>query len=229
MKNRTLVAGLMAILTAFSAGNAAALEQGDWLLRLGATYVDPNDDSGAVKNSMGPILPNTGVDVDGATSLGITLEYMVTGNLGVELLAAWPFKHDIDGDGSLSGLDIGDTKHLPPTLSLNYHFMPKNNIRPYVGAGVNYTYFFDENLSSDLKSLGYHDLELDDSWGWALQAGVDVDINDKWFVNGSVRYIDIDTDAKISNQHMQGEFGPVLRTDVDIDPWIYSLMIGTSF
>jgi len=218
----------MAVITVFATGNAAALEQGDWLLRLGATHVAPNDDSSAISSCCG-IPPNSHVEVDSDTSLGITLEYMLTGNLGVELLAAWPFKHDIDGDGSLSGVDIGETKHLPPTLSLNYHFMPKNNIRPYVGAGINYTTFFSEDLSSDLEALGYRDLDLDDSWGWALQAGVDVDINDRWFVNASVRYIDIDTEATIHNAAMQGNFGPKLTTDVDIDPWIYSLMIGTSF
>ena len=125
---------------------------------------------------------------------------------------------DLEGDGSISGLgDIGETKHLPPTLTVNYHFMPGGNIRPYVGAGLNYTYFWDEETKGALNGL---DLDLDDSWGLSAQVGVDVSITDTWFGNASVRYIDIDTEADLESF---GEF------DVDIDPWVYTVSIGRTF
>jgi outer membrane protein OmpA-like peptidoglycan-associated protein len=142
---------------------------------------------------------------------------MFADHWGVELLAAWPFTHDIDLDGGEGSSGIGETKHLPPTLSLQYHFNPAGRFRPYVGAGINFTTLFDEKTEGALAGT---DLDLDDSWGLAGQVGIDIGINDNWFGNFAVRYIDIDSDASLD--------GADIGT-VEIDPFVYQAQIGYRF
>ena len=231
---RTALCTLLFGVAAFST-NAQALDQGDWIFRIGASYVAPNDDSGTVNNPA-PIA-GTGVEVDDATSLSLTIGYMATENLGFEVLGAWPFQHNIGPNSGLgaalgSNSDIGSTRHLPPVFSVQWHFMPHSNVRPYVGVGVNYTHFFDEHLRGNIVSVGgYDSLELDDSWGAAGQVGVDIDLGSSdTFLNLDVRYIDIGTKATIKEALPgSGAFGPKLTTDVDIDPWVYTISIGTTF
>jgi len=138
----------------------------------------------------------------------------MTRNLAVEVLAALPYEHDIS---LLDGTRVGSTKHLPPTFSLQYHFLPDSRIQPYVGLGLNYTLFFSEKTIGPLAGT---DLELDSSWGWASEVGVDFPINEQWLINLSARYIDIDTDAKLD--------GARLGT-VEIDPWVYGAHVGFKF
>jgi outer membrane protein len=130
------------------------------------------------------------------------------------LLAALPFKHDINlNDGG----KVAETKHLPPTLSLQYHFNPNGRLRPYVGAGLNYTLFFDEKTSGALAGAK---LELDQSFGAAAQLGCDVDIANVWFVSIDARWIDIDTDAKVNGQKLG---------KVEIDPYAIGVSFGRRF
>lgn len=198
----SLVAGAIALTTT----GAFALEAGDRTVRLGAAHVSPDAGSDPIAGST--------LDVGKDTQLGITLGYMLTDNIGLGLLAATPFKHDI----KLVGVGtVAETKHLPPTLTLQYHFAPKSSMRPFIGAGINYTNFFSEKT----RGLGNTKLELDDSWGLAAEAGVDIDINDRWFVSGQVWYLDIDTKADIS--------GVANNVNVDIDPWVVMIGIGTTF
>ncbi|GMR08955.1 MAG: outer membrane beta-barrel protein [Gammaproteobacteria bacterium] len=210
--------------------NAFALEGGDWMVRFGATMIDPN--SGSDNAFLGATrLAGTDAEVDSDTQLGITIEYMLTSNWGIELLLATPFEHDIEPNAALAAVTgnskaIGETDQLPPTLSLNYHFQPTAGWRPYVGVGINYTVFFNEDTSGGLKTnLGYTSLDLDDSWGLALQAGVDIDLSANWFGNLNVRYIDIDTDATAKRAGAAN----LTIDNVEIDPWIYSIGIGTTF
>jgi len=192
-----------AVAATLAASPAYALNQGDWLFRIGASNVSPKSNNSSI------------VNVDSATQLSFTIGYMLTPNWGVEALASLPFKHDIrlNSDGS----KVATTKHLPPTFTLQYYFQPSSSIRPYLGAGVNYTKFFNVKTTGALAGTS---LKLGDSWGLAAQAGVDIDLNKKWFLNANVRYIDITTRAKSS---AVGNF------DVHIDPWVYSLGIGTTF
>jgi outer membrane protein len=200
---------------ALSATPAMALDQGDMLVRFGPTWVMPNDDSGAVSLNGAPIA-DSGVEVDNGVALGISFTYMLSPNLGVEVLAATPFKHDVEGSGSIGGLGkIAEVTHLPPTVSLQYHFSDFGQWRPYVGAGINYTTFFDEEGKGAFAGA---DVSLDDSWGWALQAGMDFDVDERWFVGASAYYIAIDTTATIRDGV------DTYRVDVDIDPWV--LMVG---
>ena len=195
-------------LGAFSLSPAQAVQKGDWLLRFGAVNVSPDDSSGGLSGA-----PTVGVAVDDDTQLFVNITYMLQDNIGLELLAATPFTHTISATGAVTG-NIAEVSHLPPTLSLQYHFSPTSSVRPYVGAGINYTTFFDEKATAVITSI-----KLDDSWGLALQAGLDVDLNKDWFFNADVRYIDIETTATTN-------LGTV---DVTIDPWVYSVGVGFRF
>lgn len=106
---------------------------------------------------------------------------------------------------ALSGLgEIGSVKHLPPTLSVNYHFPTQTAWKPYLGVGVNYTTFSDES-----SRLG--NLELDDSWGVAVQAGVDYAISDRDAFRANIRWIDIDSDVTLDGANIgKAEIDPVV-------------------
>jgi outer membrane protein len=200
---KTKVATFAAALMGLAAVNSlSAMDQGDWLIRFGVSNVDP-------KSNNHPV-----VSVDSAASLTFNFTYMMTANWSVEVLAAWPFEHDIY---LVDGPRVGKTDHLPPTVSLNYHFMKDSRFQPYIGAGVNYTNFFSEKTYGPLEGLN---LSLDDSWGLAGQVGADILFNDKWFLNLNARYIDIETDATLA--------GDDLGT-VAIDPWVYGAHIGFRF
>lgn len=204
----SLFSGIMMIVLSTS---AMAAGKGDWIARFGAVSVNPNDSSGQVGAING-----SGVAVDDSQGLYANLTYMIMDNIGLELLAATPFKHNITGTGTIAGLGkIAETKQLPPTLSLQYHFSPGKSFRPYVGGGINYTTFFSE------KAVGgtVTSISLDDSWGLAVQGGFDMDISKDWFFNADLRYIDIETTA-ITN---------VGNVDVSIDPWVISLGVGMTF
>jgi outer membrane protein len=182
---------------------ASAYEQGDWLVRVGVGHVDPKSSNGDVAK------------VDSGTALAFNGSYFFTPNVAFEILASTPFSHDIKlADG---GAKVGETKHLPPTFSLQYHFDTGGAFKPYVGAGLNYTLFFDEETEGPLNGLS---LKLDDSFGVAAQLGADFDVSDTMFVNFDVRWIDINTDAELDG---------VALEEVEIDPMVYSLTIGWKF
>ncbi len=189
-----------------SSFSAQAIEAGDMFMRFTATSVQPNDDSTGFTGAS-VLSP----EVDSNTQLGLTFVYMLENNIGIEVLAATPFSHDI----SVAPLGVvAETKQLPPTVSVQYYFNPETNIRPYVGVGLNYTTFFQG------KTDGLGDIELDDSFGLAVQAGIDYDINDKWFLNADIRYINIETTAEVD---------AVGSSDVDINPTVISIGAGFKF
>jgi outer membrane protein len=202
----------------------AAAEQGDWLFRAGAHLIDPKSDN--LENVLGD--PDLTLEVDDAVGFTFNVTYMFADHWGVELLAAWPFNHDI----SLTGFgNIAETDHLPPTLSLQYHFLPDGRFRPYIGAGINYTTFMDEEFrGSFLDALDLPSgtkLKLDDSFGPSVQIGADIAINYNWFVNIDIRWFDIDTDAEIRLPITNSD--PLKLGTVEIDPIAYGIMIGYRF
>ena len=220
-RNKLLFAMAAAGLCLTTSLPATAQQAGDVLLRFGVASVMPNDDSGEVEP-----LSGTGVSVDNGISLGITVTYMVSDTFGVELLGALPFEHDITGNkGAIDGVEVGTTDQLPPTFVAQYYFQPNSDVRPYVGAGINYTTFMDEEADSELEDIvGETKISLDDSVGLALNAGVDIDINDDWFFNTSLWYIDIDTDGTLKTAG-----AGKLEVDVEIDPWVVMIGVGTRF
>ncbi|OEC34047.1 outer membrane protein [Pseudomonas cuatrocienegasensis] len=203
---------------------AYAHQAGDIIVRAGVATVDPQEDSSALTLNGGRLGGKAGVDSD--TQLGLAGAYMLTDHIGIELLAATPFSHSVTVKG-LGGLDgkLADIKHLPPTLSLQYYPMaPTSAFQPYVGAGLNYTLFFDEDLTSERKAAGFSNLELDNSIGLALQVGMDYSLTEHLLFNASVWYVDIDTTATTD---LAGA-GKV-KVDVDIDPFVYMVGLGYKF
>ena len=175
-----------------------------------------------------PVLVPAGIDVDSAVTLDIDITYMFTNNFGVELLLDLTSQHDITGTGNASALGkIGEVTTLPPSLIAQYHFMPQNNIRPYAGAGINYTFFLSESTTDSLTNFlgaGSTGLKVDDSFGFVIQAGVDFDINKNWYWNLDAKYLFLDTTATIT-----ADGADVLKVDFDLDPLILGVGIGTRF
>jgi outer membrane protein len=203
---------------------ANAYQQGDVIVRAGAALVDPNSSSEDLEIN-GTKAPGTKdlVHVGTDTQLGLTFAFMLQDHLGLELLAATPFKHDLQ----LKGVGkLGSTKHLPPTLSLQYYPMDSaSKFQPYAGIGVNYTVFFDEDLTSEAETT-FDNLDLDNSWGLAGQIGADYLITDNVLINAAVWYMDIDTTATMD---VVGAPGVQVKSDVTIDPWVYMVGMGYKF
>ncbi len=203
--------------------STTAAEAGDWVVRGGVTHISPDEDTGDIDGMLAPVLSGSEVDVDSATALGLTGTYFVTDTVAVELLASSPFEHDLSIDGALNDPDLGDTKLLPPTLSAQYHFDTGTSWRPYVGVGVNYTIFFDEDVDSEAAGAGVTDIDIDNSIGPAAQVGVDYEFGNRWLINADVRYIDIEADTSVDT-------GPASTdVDVDVDPWIGTVSVGYRF
>lgn len=240
MKKSLVIAVLLA------SGAAQAYEAGDIVVRAGAATVAPDETSSDVRVDSPALGTATGVKVgvEDDTKLGVATTYMVTPMIGVELLAAFPFEHDIVAAGDVAALGkLGATKHLPPTLSVQFYPMSSaSRFQPYVGAGVNYTNFFEETTTDTLTAAigavadiaagtstgvvaSSTELKLDDSVSYALSAGFDYMLDDHFGINAGVWYIDIDTTAEIT---ADTNAGPVKASvDVEIDPWAY--MIGFSY
>ncbi|MDE4453697.1 OmpW/AlkL family protein [Psychrobacter sp. DAB_AL62B] len=210
MKLQSLV---LAAATALTMTTAFAVPAGTWTVAAGAHYVDPKSDNGTLNNGLS-------VDVDGDVRPTISGEYFIANNVGVELLAAIPFHHDFnlnnpDGTTALTG----KTQHLPPTLSLQYHFDGYNmpmNVKPFVGVGVNYTTFFKEKLNN---AAGL-ELKLDDSLGVAGHIGLDIPFAPTESFRIDARYMDIKTDATLDGADL-GE--------IDISPWVYGVAFVKQF
>ena len=199
MKQKLLPALLAAVL-ASTALPAAAQSAGDWTLGLGVHQVDPKSGNGSLAGGTLPL----SIGSDAKPSL--TFEYFLRDNLGLEVLAAWPFQHDI----SIEGLGrVATTKHLPPTVSLQYHFNDEGTVSPVLGVGLNYTTFFSEDTRGALEGS---DLELGDSWGLAAHAGLDFRVSEKAAIRVDVRWIDIDSRVRVD--------GANLGT-ANIDPLVY--------
>ncbi|HKK03029.1 MAG TPA: OmpW family outer membrane protein [Gammaproteobacteria bacterium] len=206
---------------------ASAHEAGDWLVRFGGSNIDPKSSNGDL--DLTPVgLGVADVDVDSQIGVTFNIAYMYTANWGVELLAALPYEHDIKVEG-LPGTAATVT-HLPPTLSIQYHFLPDAAFQPYVGAGVNLTWFMDDSKEEGLRAaddlLGVTTgIDVDStSVGLAAQVGFDYIINDTWFVNFDVRWIDINTDATLI---VDG--ADFATADVEIDPIVYGIHVGYRF
>ncbi|HSC75218.1 MAG TPA: OmpW family outer membrane protein [Pseudomonadales bacterium] len=209
---------------------AQAYEAGDFIVRAGTVTVAPNT-SASTPELNGNNLYGANVDVKSDTQLGLTAVYMLTPEIGLELLAATPLTHDIRGDKTaasyLGTSNLGSTKELPPTLSVQYYFNNSSALTPYVGLGVNYTKFWNEDAGSQLNATlgGDVDLSLDNSRGLAAEGGVDFNLGNNWLLNASVWYIDIDTNATYTVKN--GALASArVKSDVSLDPWVYMASVG---
>ncbi len=235
-----LVVGVIGVLCATS---ATAYEAGDIFVRVGAVGVVPNESSGGIAIPALGIAPIAGTEaeLDNDAQLGLTLNWMLSPTIGLDLLAATPFKHSVTANlnGFQAGLRVpaGETHHLPPTLSLVYYPMGNSSsvVQPYVGAGLNYTIMFDTDVNAELEALTGTlagaagpvplELDVDDSIGLGLMLGLDYVLDQKWHVNASVRWIDIDTDATFTSA-----LGDTISVGkIEIDPLVWQVNIGYTF
>ena len=226
--NKTLL-GASLVALALAAPVAHAHQAGDFIMRAGAITTAPNESSSDLKLD-GAKVSGTKATLDSDTQLGLAFAYMLTDHVGIELLAATPFKHTVGVKGLGGGLDgkLADIKQLPPTLSLQYYPMEASSkFQPYAGIGINYTLFFDEDLSSARKQQGFSNMKLQDSIGLAGQLGMDYMLTDNLLVNAAVWYVDIDTKATIDGPSALG-VGKT-KVNLEVDPWVYMVGIGYKF
>src|SRR5690554_2627561 len=226
MRTQLLASTILALSVA--APSVMAHEAGDILVRAGVVTVTTSE------STSGIVVDGT-TDLGGEatlnnnTQLGLNFAYMLTDKVAVELLAATPFEHDvaIKGTGAVDG-SLGKVKHLPPTLSAVYYPLESSSVfQPYVGVGVNYTWFFDEETTASAESNtpSLTNLKVKNSWGWAAQIGADYMLTENIMLNGQIRYIDIDTEATVD---VAGG-ASTAKVDVDIKPVVYMVGLGYKF
>lgn len=187
---------------------ADAKEEGDLLVRLRSVGFLP-DVSGTTTTLGGS------ADVSDAVSPELDFTYFFTDNIAAELILS-TFSHNVEVKGSTAGdLDLGDVWTLPPVLTLQYHFMPKEAFSPYIGAGVNYTVTYKEDPGVSVTSIDYSN-----EFGYAFQAGVDYAIDDTWSVNLDVKKVFVETDITTNATD---------APNVDLNPLAVSIGVGYRF
>ncbi len=225
IKNLALGAASAAIAAATPAfaqtteAHRQGIAAGDVLVRVRAILVAPNERSGSIL----PAFPGERVRINDSVMPEVDVTYMATDQIGFELIAATT-KHHADGRTGTTGSigRLASTWVLPPTLTAQYHLNPTGAVRPYVGAGLNYTIFWNEKASRALSAaVGSTNADMKDSFGWAAQAGIDIDLTPKMFLNLDVKYIDIDTTARLrttaaGTQHVA----------ITLDPLVFGVGLG---
>ncbi len=190
------------------------------MVRLRGIAVVPDEDGSNITAGGAPIVAD--ITIDNSIVPELDLTYFFTPNLAAELiLAVTP--HDVGGTGVLQGA-LGDVWLLPPILLAQYHFNPGSKIKPYVGAGLNYTIFFNQDDSGAFlpnAGLTVSSIDLKNSFGWALQAGADIHLRDNMYLNIDVKKLWLDTTATVRTTA-----GTTVRADVDINPWIIGIGVG---
>ena len=181
-------------------------QESPWLVRVRAVHIDPADKSDPIGGSGA----SDRLHVSDKWIPEVDVSYFFTPNWAAELILTYPQKHDV----TLDGQRIGSFKHLPPTLTAQYHFLPGAQIDPYVGAGINYTLISKVDILNGAGRLEH------DSIGGALQAGVDFRIDGKWSLNLDVKKVQIRSDVDIAG---------VRASRVKIDPVLIGVGLGYRF
>lgn len=210
MKRQALLIAAATACSMTLMSSALAMPAGSWTVGVGAGYVMPADDNGKLAGD------TLSVEVDSDVRPTVTGEYFFTDNVGVEVLAALPFHHDITLKNAAGATIDAKTQHLPPTVSVQYHFDDVTTmVKPFVGIGANYTTFFKERIY-----LNDADLNIKDSFGVAGHIGVDFPIAERDALRIDARYIDIEPDVELN--------GDDLGT-VEINPWVFGVSYIKSF
>jgi len=223
---------VLALTTAFSPLLAQA-EAGDWVVRARVVDVNPNEDSKlgkTVNKNVAPVMSaGAELSVDNNVIPELDISYYITKNIAAELILALGTRHDVSVKGdslaTVGNQNLGSVNALPPTLTVQWHFNPDQTFDPYIGAGINYTNMLDRNLKFSSGALTGTKIKVDsDSWGYALQAGLDVNLKDGWLINADVKYVTIDTDVKAN---IGGSWTKI--DSLDINPWVIGVGIGKKF
>ena len=202
---KTTMKTMLVALIALASAQALAQES-PWLVRARAVYVDPDNKSTPV----GGVGAADRLEVSTKTIPELDISYFFTPHIAAELVLTYPQKHK----ARLDGAEIGSFKHLPPTLSLQYHFAPDAVFSPYVGAGVNYT-----RMSSVKLLAGAGDLD-NDSWGLSLQAGLNVRLDQHWSLNADIKKIKLRSDVYVGGANV---------SHLKVDPVLFGLGVGYRF
>ena len=199
------IPALAAVLAVALAAPLAQADEGPLMVRVRALHLDS-----ANKDSTG-----LGLSVNNKTFPEIDFSYFITPNIATELILTYPQKHRLYSNGS----EIGTLKHLPPTLTLQYHFIPNGTVRPYIGAGVNYTNFSSVSFAPAVQTALNPSIKRN-SWGAAWQIGADVEITKGTYLNFDLKKVDLGTTV-YSNGTSVGKF--------KVNPTLASVGLGWRF
>ena len=216
------VLGLAVVALPANAQDDTGIKAGDVLVRVRAILVAPNETTSGIT----PSFPNEHASVNNSVMPEVDVTYMATDNVGFELIAATT-THTASGTSGTTGSigKLASTWVLPPTLTAHCHFNPHGAVRPYLGAGINYTIFWNEKASAGLEAaVGKTSVHMSDSVGYALQAGLDVDISPKTFINFDVKYINMNTTATL-----QTTAAGTQSLRVHLNPLVFGAGIGFRF
>lgn len=202
-------------------GAAQAQSAGDWLFKVGVNQISPKVSSGALSP---PALADSRIDVKASTSLIATAAYMWTDHASFELFGGLPYRHEIVGTGAIAGIGkLGVVKQISPTLMAQYRFgEPQATLRPYVGLGLTYAYFYGSEGSAALTGVTNPGgppttQQVDSKWAPAFQLGATVRIDERWFVDAALVKVPLKTTTTLSTgQHI----------DTRLDPLSFGVSVG---
>lgn len=208
----------LSLASAFFATSAYAHQAGDVVVRTGGVFVSANSHS----TTKTPIEVN--LKVSDNAQLGLTATYMLNDNVGVELLGATPFSHKIKASVPALNLNLGNVvklKQLPPSLYLQYYFLDKDaGSRPYIGAGLNYTRFFNaKTVNPAITNLNVKK----HSFAPVLNMGIDIKLTEDLYFNTAMWYTKIKTTAKFD------ALGHNHEVDVKLNPFVFFMGLGYKF
>ncbi|MFN3669083.1 MAG: OmpW/AlkL family protein [Brevundimonas sp.] len=208
----TLASGAATGAMAQSANDWQVARKGDWIVTGRITDVSSSADDSIFTSAGADTGLNVDVEHDIMPTLGFT--YFLTDNISVEAILG-ATQHQIRAQGGTTDVAVHETWVLPPVVTLQYRPMPEARVSPYVGAGVNYMLFFDGKDQSGFT------VDLEDGFGYALQAGADIAVTGPWTLNLDVKKVWFDTEATVN--------GGALTSDVNLDPWVVSVGFGRKF
>ena len=192
-----------------------SLSAQNWQVRLRGVAVQPNE-----KAEVSTIGGDVNISNSFIPELDFT--YFFNKNVAAELILGTT-KHDVvDEKSALAEVDLGSVWLLPPTLTLQYHFYPTKTLKPYLGAGLNYTIFYSVDEGSVVKGLDY-----DNAVGFALQGGLDYMLNDKYFLNFDIKKLFLKTDVNVDATNLAS--GLKIPAEVNIDPLLIGFGVGMKF
>lgn len=206
MKKSVLAIALCSLAALSSQAYAQQTQEGSWLVRVRAVNLDPANKS----DPIGGVGAPDRLTINSKVIPELDISYFFTPNWATELVLTYPQNQKV----SLDGTQIGTFKHLPPTLTLQYHFTPEKTISPYVGAGINYTRISSVDLLNGAATLEKS------SVGLALQAGVDFKIDKNWSINLDVKKVQIRSDVNTAAGQLSA---------VKVDPWLVGVGVGYRF
>ena len=203
--NKTVLAICLSVATlAVYSPAASAYQTGDWVARIGVGSVNPKSDNGTLAGTLD-------LEIDSDVKPTLAVSYFLTDHIAAQVLAAWPFDHDYN----LNGANSGSLRHLPPTVTFQYHFNPTGPVNFYIGAGVNYTFVYDEDIA-----IPGANLDLDNSFGLAAELGMEYFLNDNWSLGAQLWWVDIDSDAQLD--------GADIGT-ANVDPIVFGIDLAYKF